>query len=695
MSSSQIPAAFSTTSPPAPPPRSLNVIASSWLPTSSASLDGELLQDFYLGHDQDQTTDFTPPLTPSQPLASSFSTPLRTPTKWVPTTPATPPSESTLRFLQSARAAEPPRESLSVLYLHDGRVYQRRGSFDPVVGSPPRGPRQSTSTSVPVTPTSQEVAGAVAGTKALWTWPRRGERLVGSALVIEAPVPKLPAQEVVLSFDALVGRKVDLDAQDILSTRYVKVEGVPRQSTNEDLHNLLSTRVAGIRAFCVSKLRSDGTVVVVFFDVRDAVKSMTTIRSMTVATSFAPLRAVCVTRQDLRELHSGDFSPLVSDSEGVLVVSLRGAPLGFSPLDLLAGYALRQYKAVDSNTFVFEFWDDRSAVLAADKLDNYYLPDGCRIYHSYEPEVATTRSEFKRAVTPSPSKGPEVKTAVSPPSTPLRAQAAPFQYNIKPAPAHVPTPMLTPPASPLSMRPGKPFEPIINASWTGQPPPFRTASPQVFKHQRRSSGKGASTVHLKANDPDWGIYRDDKIPARNVLNLDRVRKGLDVRTSLMIKNVPTRMTDTALMAFIDAAVGRCYDFLYLRMDFASEYNVGYGFVNFVSPAALLAFASARLGTRWNSYHSNKLLVASYGNVQGKENLIEKFKNSAVMLECEEFRPKIFYTSGPKAGQQEPFPESDDPHRIARSAANILQVGLFPASKPIFKIGQALPSPANI
>lgn len=69
------------------------------------------------------------------------------------------------------------------------------------------------------------------------------------------------------------------------------------------------------------------------------------------------------------------------------------------------------------------------------------------------------------------------------------------------------------------------------------------------------------------------------------------------------------------------------------MDFASEYNVGCaysssdvkisaddpatsdGFVNFTSPSALLAFATSRLGTRWNSYHSDKLVVASYANIQ--------------------------------------------------------------------------------
>lgn len=48
---------------------------------------------------------------------------------------------------------------------------------------------------------------------------------------------------------------------------------------------------------------------------------------------------------------------------------------------------------------------------------------------------------------------------------------------------------------------------------------------------------------------------------------------------------------------------------------------------------------------------------SYANVQGKEALIEKFRNSTVLEEEESFRPKVFYSSGPMKGQEEPFPTS--------------------------------------
>ncbi|KAM0754224.1 hypothetical protein T439DRAFT_173967 [Meredithblackwellia eburnea MCA 4105] len=229
----------------------------------------------------------------------------------------------------------------------------------------------------------------------------------------------------------------------------------------------------------------------------------------------------------------------------------------------------------------------------------------------------------------------------------------------------------------------------VNESQTDDRSLERTDDGNARGGQRRDDLSGGAR-NRRPGDPRFGIYRDDKIPARNVLDLARVAKGLDLRTTLMIKNVPTRMTDAALQAITDETVGRQYDFLYLRIDFASEYNVGYGFINFTSPAALLKFAQTRVGTRWNACQSDKLVIASYANIQGKENLINKFRNSAVMKQPEGFRPKIFYSSGPKAGQIEPFPPPDDPSRLTRSTENVQTVGLFPPNQAVFLCAPAVP-----
>ncbi|KAI0260815.1 RNA recognition motif 2-domain-containing protein [Gloeopeniophorella convolvens] len=137
----------------------------------------------------------------------------------------------------------------------------------------------------------------------------------------------------------------------------------------------------------------------------------------------------------------------------------------------------------------------------------------------------------------------------------------------------------------------------------------------------------------------------------------------------MIKNIPNKMTDTDLKDYIDHVRERCIDFFYLRMDFQNGCNVGYAFVNFITVDDLLRFAKARLGFKWNMYASEKVLQMSYANYQGKEALVEKFKNSAIMDERESWRPKIFHSSGPDAGLPQPFPAPTHQRRKERSAHN--------------------------
>ncbi|KAG6845888.1 hypothetical protein H0H87_000694 [Tephrocybe sp. NHM501043] len=70
------------------------------------------------------------------------------------------------------------------------------------------------------------------------------------------------------------------------------------------------------------------------------------------------------------------------------------------------------------------------------------------------------------------------------------------------------------------------------------------------------------------------------------------------------------------------------------------------------------------------FSSEKVLQMSYANYQGKEALVEKFKNSCIMDEQEAWRPKIFYSDpGPEQGLPEPFPAPTHIRRKERSAYN--------------------------
>lgn len=128
--------------------------------------------------------------------------------------------------------------------------------------------------------------------------------------------------------------------------------------------------------------------------------------------------------------------------------------------------------------------------------------------------------------------------------------------------------------------------------------------------------------------------------SHNQVNLERIRAGLDVRTTIMLRNIPNKVTHAMLKAIIDRTSLGDYDFMYLRIDFANNCNVGYAFINFSDPIHIVAFAAARAGKRWNTFNSDKVAEISYATIQGKDCLVSKFRNSSVMLEQPDYRPKV-------------------------------------------------------
>jgi len=160
------------------------------------------------------------------------------------------------------------------------------------------------------------------------------------------------------------------------------------------------------------------------------------------------------------------------------------------------------------------------------------------------------------------------------------------------------------------------------------------------------------------------------VKPENQFYIEKIEAGHEVRKSVMIKNIPNRMTDQDFLKFIHDAVGRRIDFSYLRIDFKNGCNVGYAFVNFITSRDLLEFARKKLGVRWGLYQSNKVLQMCFADFQGKEALVDKFRNSCILDQREGWRPRIFYSDGPNEGFPEPFPTPNHQGRRQRSAQNM-------------------------
>ncbi|KAI7220140.1 hypothetical protein KC333_g2506 [Hortaea werneckii] len=160
----------------------------------------------------------------------------------------------------------------------------------------------------------------------------------------------------------------------------------------------------------------------------------------------------------------------------------------------------------------------------------------------------------------------------------------------------------------------------------------------------------------------------------------KIENGQDVRTTVMLRNIPNRMQCQELKDILDRTSHGKYDFSYLRIDFEKGTNVGYAFVNFSDPMHIIDFVVYNEGKPW-VLNNPRLVELSYATVQGYDCLVEKFRNSAIMSEYHDYRPKLWYTieSAPeksKIGTEAPFPAPNNLSKRQRSHDNANYVGLY-------------------
>ncbi|XP_064942689.1 protein MEI2-like 4 isoform X4 [Musa acuminata AAA Group] len=156
----------------------------------------------------------------------------------------------------------------------------------------------------------------------------------------------------------------------------------------------------------------------------------------------------------------------------------------------------------------------------------------------------------------------------------------------------------------------------------------------------------------RRNDANSGQADNKKLYE---LDIERIIRGEDSRTTLMIKNIPNKYTSKMLLAAIDENHRGTYDFIYLPIDFKNKCNVGYAFINMTKPQHIIPFYQSFNGKKWEKFNSEKVASLAYARIQGKAALIAHFQNSSLMNEDKRCRPILFHSDGPNAGDQEPFP----------------------------------------
>jgi hypothetical protein len=97
----------------------------------------------------------------------------------------------------------------------------------------------------------------------------------------------------------------------------------------------------------------------------------------------------------------------------------------------------------------------------------------------------------------------------------------------------------------------------------------------------------------------------------------------------MIRNIPNRYTREMILTELNEkqTVSGTYDFLYLPIDFQNSCNLGYAFVNMVSPSAVVRLYNNMHGYPWKLSRSSKICQLVWGRLQGKEALMAHFRGT--------------------------------------------------------------------
>ncbi|KAJ6145189.1 hypothetical protein N7470_009084 [Penicillium chermesinum] len=149
-----------------------------------------------------------------------------------------------------------------------------------------------------------------------------------------------------------------------------------------------------------------------------------------------------------------------------------------------------------------------------------------------------------------------------------------------------------------------------------------------------------SDPYMSPEDRDRSPATPERSPLSlsQTINPQHILTGEDARTTeqVMLKNIPNGMKWNNLKAILDETSACKYDFLYLRMAWVTHSSI--------FSRQRISFLLRRLERESTGLATTapqeKIAEISYATSQGRASLVEKFRNSPVMLDLRDNRPKL-------------------------------------------------------
>lgn len=166
-----------------------------------------------------------------------------------------------------------------------------------------------------------------------------------------------------------------------------------------------------------------------------------------------------------------------------------------------------------------------------------------------------------------------------------------------------------------------------------------------------SSTFGCVPVKPMAPDETLSERNSQKNTAEFAIVVAKLETGAEERTTVMIRNIPRTFSQRAVLDLLRLRVSSrmdlmddvVFDFLYLPMDLVNRVNVGYAFINFTKPQYVIDCYRLFNSKTWRTIieaaglpriedpEMSKVARVSFARIQGRDNLMEHFNKSSIML----------------------------------------------------------------
>jgi len=194
-------------------------------------------------------------------------------------------------------------------------------------------------------------------------------------------------------------------------------------------------------------------------------------------------------------------------------------------------------------------------------------------------------------------------------------------------------------------------------------PPWWNAAAEEFDKPRRGQTKVAPR--------DRTVFE---------INRSEIDRGMDLRTTVMIRNLVKSVTHTSFSEFLtECGLQDRYSFLYLPSSRGARRPCGISFVNFRTPKDILKLLDAieaGTGKSISTQPDGPPLVASYARLQGQQQLASHFGCSAALAHTDTEKRPQFLT------HEESSTEDSETTKGVKGTAS----GGLKASAPVFKPG---------